>query len=99
MNARAIIQAFLGTAADAPKQQGVILEMCYHPVPWTEIAQLASTGGWKVILGSEALIWQGLEQARLWTGRDIIGTPGLVQAVKDVVNGSVAERSAKKSSL
>jgi quinate dehydrogenase len=95
LNARAVIQAFLGTAADAPKQQGVILEMCYHPVPWTEIAQLASTGGWKVILGSEALIWQGLEQARLWTGKDVIGTPGVVDAVKAVVNGSVSERAAQ----
>jgi quinate dehydrogenase len=99
LNARAVIQAFLGTAADAEKQQGVILEMCYHPNPWTEIAQLASTGGWKVILGSEALIWQGLEQARLWTGKDVIGTPGLVQSVKDLVNKSIAERSTKKSSL
>lgn len=99
LRSREVIQAFLGTAADAPKQQGVILEMCYHPVPWTEIAQLASTAGWKVILGSEALIWQGLEQARLWTGRDIVGTPGLVQQVKDVVNKSVAERAANKSSL
>jgi quinate dehydrogenase len=99
LNARAIIQAFLGTAADAPKQQGVILEMCYHPVPWTEIAQLASTGGWKVILGSEALIWQGLEQARLWTGKDVVGTPGVVQQVKDIVAKSIAERSSNKSSL
>lgn len=99
LRARAVVQAFLGTAADAPKQQGVILEMCYHPVPWTEIAQLASTAGWKVILGSEALIWQGLEQARLWTGRDIVGTPGLVQQVKDVVAKSIAERAANKSSL
>ncbi|KAJ5579480.1 Quinate/shikimate 5-dehydrogenase/glutamyl-tRNA reductase [Penicillium hispanicum] len=99
LNTRAVIQAFLGTAADAPKQQGVILEMCYHPVPWTEIAQLASTGGWKVILGSEALIWQGLEQARLWTGRDLVGTPGLVQQVKDIVAKTVAERVTNKSSL
>lgn len=102
LNARAVMQAFLGSAADAPKQQGVILEMCYHPVPWTEIAQLASTAGWKVILGSEALIWQGLEQARLWTGKDVIGTPGVVDAVKAVVNGSVAERASqarKTSSL
>ncbi|GLI74392.1 hypothetical protein PoHVEF18_002630 [Penicillium ochrochloron] len=102
LNARAVIQAFLGSEADAAKQQGVILEMCYHPVPWTEIAQLASAGGWKVILGSEALIWQGLEQARLWTGKDVIGTPGVVDAVKAVVNGSVAERAAqakKTSSL
>jgi quinate dehydrogenase len=97
LNARAIIEAFLGTPATAEKQEGVILEMCYHPVPWTEIGKLASAAGWKVILGSEALIWQGLEQARLWTGKDVVGTPGLVQAVKDVVNGSVAERSAKSS--
>lgn len=81
LRARAVVQVFLGMA----KQKGVILEMCYHPVPWTEIAQLASTAGWKVILGSEALIWQGLEQARLWTGRDVVGTPGLVEQVKDVV--------------
>lgn len=99
LRARAVVQAFLGMAADASKQQGVILEMCYHPVPWTEIAQLASTAGWKVILGSEALIWQGLEQARLWTGQDIVGTPGLVQQVKDVVTKSIAERATNKSSL
>ncbi|CAI7628486.1 unnamed protein product [Penicillium crustosum] len=99
LRARAIIQAFLGTAADAEKQQGVILEMCYHPTPWTEIAHLASAGGWKVILGSEALIWQGLEQARLWTGKDVIGTPGLVQEVKDLVAKTIAERASAKSSL
>ncbi|KAJ6167937.1 hypothetical protein N7497_000780 [Penicillium chrysogenum] len=99
LRARAIIQAFLGTAADADKQQGVILEMCYHPTPWTEIAHLASAGGWKVILGSEALIWQGLEQARLWTGKDVIGTPGLVKQVKDLVAKTIAERESAKSSL
>lgn len=99
LRARAVVQVFLGTAADAPKQQGVILEMCYHPVPWTEIAHLASSAGWKVILGSEALIWQGLEQARLWTGRDVVGTPGLVQHVKDVVAKSIAERAANRPSL
>jgi quinate dehydrogenase len=89
----------LGTAADADKQQGVILEMCYHPTPWTEIAHLASAGGWKVILGSEALIWQGLEQARLWTGKDVTGTPGLVKQVKDLVAKTIAERESAKSSL
>lgn len=99
LHSRAVIKAFLGTSAEMSTQQGVILEMCYHPVPWTEIAQLASTAGWRVILGSEALIWQGLEQARLWTGQDVVGTPGLVQQVKDVVSKSIAERAANKSSL
>ncbi|KKK20229.1 hypothetical protein P175DRAFT_0499176 [Aspergillus ochraceoroseus IBT 24754] len=81
------------------KNQGVILEMCYHPLPWTEIAQLASDARWKVILGSEALIWQGLEQARLWTGTDIIAVPGLVDRVKAVVAQSIAERSKTSSNL
>ena len=100
LSAREVVKSFLGSAAEASQQDGVILEMCYHPVPWTEIAQMASTAGWKVILGSEALIWQGLEQARLWTGQDVIRIPGVVDAVKAVVNGSVAERAAhmKKAS-
>ncbi|KAL2845713.1 quinate dehydrogenase [Aspergillus pseudoustus] len=77
--------------------QGVILEMCYHPSPWTEIAQIASDACWKVVLGSEALIWQGLEQAKLWTGTNVVAVPGLVEEVKDFVARTVAERS--KSNL
>ncbi|KAL3470599.1 shikimate dehydrogenase substrate binding domain-containing protein [Aspergillus californicus] len=77
--------------------QGVILEMCYHPTPWTDIAQMASDARWKVILGSEALIWQGLEQARLWTGTDVVAVPGLVDQVKDLVAKTIAERA--KSNL
>ncbi|PYH87137.1 shikimate 5-dehydrogenase [Aspergillus uvarum CBS 121591] len=96
INARQVLQALLGSKDDA-KPKGVILEMCYHPVPWTEIAELADAAGWKVIQGSEALIWQGLEQARLWTGRDIIGTPGVVDAVKDLVAKTIAERTQPKS--
>ncbi|KAL3494767.1 quinate dehydrogenase [Aspergillus germanicus] len=79
------------------KDQGVILEMCYHPSPWTEIAQIASDARWQVVLGSEALIWQGLEQAKLWTGTDVVAVPGLVDQVKDFVAQAVAERS--KSNL
>ncbi|KAJ5777296.1 Quinate/shikimate 5-dehydrogenase/glutamyl-tRNA reductase [Penicillium odoratum] len=97
LNARAVIQAFLGDKTTADKQEGVILEMCYHPVPWTEIAQLASDGGWKVIIGSEALIWQGLEQAHLWTGKDIAHTPEIVQKVRDLVDATLAERAAERA--
>ncbi|KAL5336993.1 shikimate dehydrogenase substrate binding domain-containing protein [Aspergillus crustosus] len=79
------------------KDQGVILEMCYHPLPWTEIAQIAADARWKVVLGSEALIWQGLEQAKLWTGQDVVAVPGLVEQVKEFVARTVAERS--KASL
>lgn len=97
LKARSVTQKFLGTAATASTQRGVILEMCYHPVPWTDIAQMASTGGWRVILGSEALIWQGLEQARLWTGHDVVNTPGVVQQVKDMVAKTLAERAAERA--
>ncbi|KAM0110036.1 hypothetical protein ACP6JB_004137 [Aspergillus fumigatus] len=100
LQAREVLQVFLGEApATTATPKGVILEMCYHPVPWTEIAQLASTAGWKVILGSEALIWQGLEQARLWTGRDVVAEPGLVEKVKEVVGKLIAERVPSKSNL
>ncbi|KAL4924436.1 shikimate dehydrogenase family protein [Aspergillus undulatus] len=78
--------------------QGVILEMCYHPSPWTEIAQMAVDARWKVILGSEALIWQGLEQARLWTGTDVVNVPGLVEKVKGFVKSAVEERSRAAAS-
>ncbi|KAE8351011.1 shikimate dehydrogenase substrate binding domain-containing protein [Aspergillus coremiiformis] len=99
INARQVLQAFLGEPSPSATFKGVILEMCYHPVPWTEISQLASTAGWKVILGSEALIWQGLEQARLWTGKDVVAVPGLVEKVKEMVSKSLAERTPSKSNL
>jgi len=53
------------------QQKGALLEMCYHPSPNTEIAALAQDCGWQVIVGTEAMIGQGLEQARLWTGIEI----------------------------
>jgi len=52
-------------------EKGALLEMCYHPSPRTEIAGLAKELGWQVIVGTEAMIGQGLEQARLWTGLEI----------------------------
>jgi len=42
--------------------KGVMLEMCYNPSPFTALGALAESKGWRVILGTEALIWQGLEQ-------------------------------------
>ena len=55
--ARAILECLLGK-----DHKGAILEMCYHPTPWTEIADISQRLGWNVILGTEAMIWQGLEQ-------------------------------------
>ena len=56
------------------KEQGVdgaLLEMCYHPSPDTQITKIAGQCGWKVIGGLEAMMAQGLEQAKLWTGIEV----------------------------
>jgi quinate dehydrogenase len=79
--------------------KGVMLEMCYHPRPWTDIAELASNAGWKVILGSEALLWQGYEQARLWTGIDIRKNTALIRETQRVVNKAIAERRVSLGKL
>jgi quinate dehydrogenase len=57
--------------------------MCYHPVTWTEIAAISEKAGWSVILGTEAMIYQGFEQSRLWTGKQLSELP--VEKVKDAV--------------
>ena len=94
---RTIIQAILNKPSGGSQKKGVLLEMCYHPRPWTQIAELAEKAGWKVIPGTEALIWQGLEQARLWTGKNITTRPELVQLVKDVVARKIEERAGGKA--
>ncbi|CEJ93536.1 hypothetical protein VHEMI09117 [[Torrubiella] hemipterigena] len=54
---------------------GVMLEMCYNPTPFTKLAALAEGLGWSIILGTEAMIWQGLEQDKYWTGRKVEDMP------------------------
>jgi quinate dehydrogenase len=56
--ARAVFETFL----DRGDGHGAMLEMCYNPTPWTELMAVAEGKGWKVIPGTEALIWQGIEQ-------------------------------------
>ena len=55
--ARQVLECML-----AKPHKGAILEMCYHPSPWTQIAEISKNAGWQVILGTEAMIYQGLEQ-------------------------------------
>ena len=75
--ARKVLECFL----QKKSHKGAILEMCYHPTPWTEIAEISQNAGWQVILGTEALIYQGLEQDRYWTGKEVHQLPvGKVQA-------------------
>lgn len=63
--------------------KGAFLEMCYHPTPFTELGALAETAGWQVILGTEAMMYQGLKQQEIWTGRSLKELP--VQDVKDAI--------------
>ncbi|PSN66781.1 NAD(P)-binding protein [Corynespora cassiicola Philippines] len=68
--ARRVLECFLNKS-----HKGAILEMCYHPSPWTEIAEISKSVGWQVILGTEAMIYQGLEQDKYWTGKEIHELP------------------------
>ncbi|GAA6012759.1 hypothetical protein JCM11491_002552 [Sporobolomyces phaffii] len=68
--ARAVSQVLF----DKP-EKGVILEMCYHPDIWTELAQIAKDAGWKVVTGEQAMIWQGIEQQLLWLGCELEDLP------------------------
>ncbi|KAF9739960.1 Quinate dehydrogenase [Paraphaeosphaeria minitans] len=82
--ARAVLETFL-----QKEHKGAILEMCYHPSPWTEIAEISQKEGWKVVLGTEAMIYQGLEQDKYWTGREVGEMP--VQKVMEVIAGKLSE--------
>lgn len=86
--ARSILEAML-----RKEKKGVLLEMCYNPTPYTEIWALAQNEGWEVILGTEALIWQGLEQDKYWTGLDTSQLP------TELVREAVAKELARKSRL
>ena len=57
--------------------------MCYHPTPYTEIADLSQKAGWQVILGTEALIYQGLAQDKFWTGKEVHELP--VKKVQEAI--------------
>jgi quinate dehydrogenase len=83
--AREVLEVFLQSP-----QKGALLEMCYHPSPKTEISGLATQHGWQVIIGTEAMIGQGLEQARLWSGIEI--GPKLRQAAREAVQNAIKGR-------
>lgn len=80
IEARKIIEVFL-----AKSHKGAILEMCYHPRIWTTIAELSKVQGWEVIVGTEAMIYQGIEQARIWTGKSLSELP-VAQAKEAIAN-------------
>ncbi|KAI1761062.1 NAD(P)-binding protein [Hypoxylon sp. FL1150] len=62
ITARNIVNEFLSR-----EEKGYVLEMCYHPKPRTEFFDIAVAAGWKVLYGTEAMIYQGVAQQVLWT--------------------------------
>ncbi|KAF2107843.1 hypothetical protein BDV96DRAFT_653348 [Lophiotrema nucula] len=84
IEARGVLETIL-----TKEHKGAILEMCYHPSPWTEIAEISQKAGWNVILGTEAMIYQGFEQDKYWTGRDVSEMP--VQKVHQVIAAKLSE--------
>ncbi|PSR97203.1 hypothetical protein BD289DRAFT_362699 [Coniella lustricola] len=91
LQARAVTEVFLGEK----EHKGAMLEMCYNPSPFTLLGKLAEDKGWQVILGTEALIWQGIEQDRYWTGRTPDNLP--VKEVKEQIYHQVKLRSQEKT--
>lgn len=67
-----------------------VLDMCYNPTPFTRLVALSEQKGWRVILGTEALVWQGQERDRLWTGKSV--SQALVQRVREGVAQKLAEK-------
>ncbi|KAI0102681.1 NAD(P)-binding protein [Nemania sp. FL0031] len=86
--ARGVIETFL-----KKERKGAILEMCYNPSPYTELGSIAEREGWKVILGTEAMIWQGFEQSKLWTNLELKDLP--VTKCKTVIAAKVSETQAR----
>ena len=69
---------------------GVLLEMCYAPSSNTAVSRIATESGWQVVPGTEAMIWQGFEQAKYWTGKSVADMP--VEKVKDAIHALLEER-------
>ncbi|KAF4127030.1 quinate dehydrogenase [Geosmithia morbida] len=83
--ARGVTDSFLSRK----DHKGAMLEMCYNPTPYTKLGTLAEQKGWQVILGTEALIWQGLEQDKFWTGKSLNELP--VATAKEAIAQKVAD--------
>jgi quinate dehydrogenase len=87
---RQLLQYFMQKKVTQESHPGALLEMCYHPSPNTQISKLASDCTWQVIGGIEAMICQGLEQSKLWTGQE------MSKNVIDNARAAVAKREVQK---
>ncbi|KAH7134086.1 hypothetical protein EDB81DRAFT_725973 [Dactylonectria macrodidyma] len=86
IQARQVTEAFLDK-----ETKGAILEMCYNPTPFTRLGAISEEKGWQVILGTEAMIYQGFEQDKYWTGRPVDELP------KEKVQVAIADKVEQRS--
>ena len=88
------VRNILETFLDRP-QKGTMLEMCYDPSPRTTIFKIGQSKGWTMVPGTEAMIWQGVEQARLWSNLPLKELPidDARAAVRKAVEARVAAAS------
>lgn len=47
--------------------KGILLDMCYHPSPETQIISLSRQHGWTVVSGVEMFLFQAVEACSIWT--------------------------------
>ncbi|KAI1418302.1 NAD(P)-binding protein [Hypoxylon sp. FL1857] len=89
ITARKIVTTFL-----SKENKGYMLEMCYHPNPRTELFEIATLAGWKVIYGTEAMIYQGVAQQVLWTEMPVekLDIKEIKQAIVDIIEKSSQKR-------
>ena len=88
--ARACVEVMLGKRGAGQRKEGskgAVLEMAYHPRLHTALGGIAARNGWQVILGTEAMLYQGLEQDRLWTGVEVERMP--LREVREVLEEAV----------
>lgn len=85
--ARQCIEALM-TRQDG--NQGVVLEMCYHPSIRTSFTVFAENAGWKVIPGTEPMIWQGIAQQVLWTENGRIVDASEYKKIDKVIADGIA---------
>jgi quinate dehydrogenase len=84
--ARSCVVEFLSRS-----DKGTILEMCYHPHPETRFFKLATSYGWRVIPGTEAMIYQGVEQQNLWNRQSV--SPVVIDEVSAVIHEIVVKHA------
>ncbi|CUM62470.1 uncharacterized protein PRCAT00000020001 [Priceomyces carsonii] len=68
-------------------KRGAVLEMCYHPRIYTRLYREFEENGWNVIDGSQAMIYQGLEQIMLWSGHTLEELP--VELAKEEIKSNI----------